>query len=502
MIRRTLTILALTLAINLVTGGLTIRECYANSVIDDAWLNLILSGVKIGYEHDVLEKSTFEGEPAYHLRAEGIFKAKRFDLEFESRTNFEAYVSLDFSPLYFLLETEMGEQKQRVEGKRVDDRLEISAYVAGSTTKREFPLEDNVLLENIVGAWLVLEKGLKVGEEYKVKVFNVELLQFGEVKINIVEKKTIEFQGEEKEVFVVETSSSTLGVKGIDLLDESGRMLKGYIPALGLEVVRVTPEEAISEEELVDLAFRTAIRPDKPLLPPISQITKLKARLKLKEGDINRVIITDDRQRVESIFPQKNEAILVIEVPPISKESQEILLPITDLEYAPYLEETDYIQCNDKDIRRTAQEIIGEERNAFQAALKLNRWVYENMTKKDYEVLFASAKEVLESRQGDCTEHSVLLIALARAVGIPARLAGGIVYIQGGFLYHAWAEVYIGKWIALDPSSGQGELVDATHLKLSEGLGTIESLAQMGLNTLRTMSNLDIDILEYDYGAR
>ena len=74
-----------------------------------------------------------------------------------------------------------------------------------------------------------------------------------------------------------------------------------------------------------------------------------------------------------------------------------------------------------------------------------------------------------ESREGDCTEHAVLLAALARACGIPARVAIGLVYVDqaGGFGYHMWTEMYLsGHWIPLDATLGQGG-IGAAHLKLT-----------------------------------
>jgi hypothetical protein len=49
-------------------------------------------------------------------------------------------------------------------------------------------------------------------------------------------------------------------------------------------------------------------------------------------------------------------------------------------------------------------------------------------------------------------------------------VVNGLVYSSQfkGFVYHAWTEVYVGEWRALDPTFGQ-EIVDATHIKLAEG---------------------------------
>src|SRR5690606_38728584 len=66
----------------------------------------------------------------------------------------------------------------------------------------------------------------------------------------------------------------------------------------------------------------------------------------------------------------------------------------------------------------------------------------------------ASALQAYRERQGDCTEHAALFVALARAAGIPARNAAGIVYLSAGskgvFGYHAWAEVWLGQWVPVD----------------------------------------------------
>ena len=62
---------------------------------------------------------------------------------------------------------------------------------------------------------------------------------------------------------------------------------------------------------------------------------------------------------------------------------------------------------------------------------------------------------MLQNGAGDCTEHAVLVVALMRAAGIPARVVDGIVFAsdrggQGMAGYHAWAEIWLGQWIGVD----------------------------------------------------
>jgi hypothetical protein len=99
--------------------------------------------------------------------------------------------------------------------------------------------------------------------------------------------------------------------------------------------------------------------------------------------------------------------------------------------------------------------------------------------------------EVLENLEGDCTEHSVLFIGLARAAGLPAREVAGLIYVDGiqpGFYFHQWAKVWIGKWIDVDPTFNQ-PLADVTHIKLAEG----DLLSQAQL--LPVVGQLDIEVV-------
>jgi transglutaminase-like putative cysteine protease len=95
---------------------------------------------------------------------------------------------------------------------------------------------------------------------------------------------------------------------------------------------------------------------------------------------------------------------------------------------------------------------------------------------------------VLESRSGDCNEHTQLFVALARAAGIPARAAAGLAHVGGKFYYHAWPEVFVGKWVAVDPTFGQFP-ADAAHLRFVYG-----GLARQA-ELLRLMGTLRIDVL-------
>src|SRR6187397_3545992 len=85
---------------------------------------------------------------------------------------------------------------------------------------------------------------------------------------------------------------------------------------------------------------------------------------------------------------------------------------------------------------------------------RLIDWTFKNLA-KDLSTNLTTASQVLAHKQGDCTEHALLFVALARAAGIPAREVSGLVYMGDDiqrFGWHAWAEVDIaGRWVQVDP---------------------------------------------------
>jgi transglutaminase-like putative cysteine protease len=128
------------------------------------------------------------------------------------------------------------------------------------------------------------------------------------------------------------------------------------------------------------------------------------------------------------------------------------------------------VQSDDPRIVMKAREIVGDEADSFKIVERLCSWVSSNV-RTTYSARMTNALEVLQSLEGDCTEHSILFIALARAVGLPAREVAGLIYVSAdrpGFYFHQWAKVWIGKWIDVDPTFNQ-PLADVTHIKLMEG---------------------------------
>lgn len=167
-------------------------------------------------------------------------------------------------------------------------------------------------------------------------------------------------------------------------------------------------------------------------------------------------------------------------------------LPNKEPELARHLAPENLIQSGDKEIISKSREILEGENDSLKAAVKLNAWVF-NYLRKTGTAGIPNARDVLKTGSGDCNEHSALFAALARAAGIPTKTVSGTIYLDGRFYYHAWNEVYVGEWVAVDPTFGQVP-ADATHLKLVEGdlnksSVIMNAAGKINLNILETSSN-------------
>jgi transglutaminase-like putative cysteine protease len=128
------------------------------------------------------------------------------------------------------------------------------------------------------------------------------------------------------------------------------------------------------------------------------------------------------------------------------------------------------VDAANESIGRFAGEATAGASSPAEEALLLERAVYREIRIVDLRTAMATASQTLRDRTGDCTEHAVLLAACCRARGIPSRLVAGLIPIDGRMLFHLWTEVYLGEWIGLDATLGQGHapICGLTLLRLEQ----------------------------------
>jgi hypothetical protein len=420
-----------------------------------------------------------------------MIKLSRSGLVLQLSKTKEAYLDMNFSPHYFIsTSNETGENKL-VEGKIDNSKITLKTTLSGKTTQESKPIPKDIIFEEML-SFTALRNGLKVGDQYDLDVFNLELLEPVKTTVKVAREDAIEYNGELKNVFVLDYTLDLMGgIQSREWLGPDGTTYKMEIGAMGIEMIRTDKETALGEVGDVDVIISTKIFPQGE--PPKSGIDYFKAQVTLNSGDLSETFMQTERQKVY-LGSDSQGGILEVRTLDISEQSAPSL-PIKDDEITEFLKSTVYVQADDESIKNQAKEIIGGETNSWRAAKLICEWVHDKIWNKNLKVGFGSAKQTLESLEGDCTEHTVLFIALARAVGIPSRICAGLVYQRDAFYYHFWPEVYVGKWVSMEPTLGQIQ-ADATHIQLAGGKLESESALEFGEGVLRTLNRLQIEKLE------
>jgi transglutaminase-like putative cysteine protease len=302
-------------------------------------------------------------------------------------------------------------------------------------------------------------------------------------------RETVTIAGKPRELYKADSVTDALpGMVTHVWFDETGDTLKSVTDLVGgVETLRATREEALgaanSPLAAEDLAKRFVIVSNVKFDHPAA----VKEALYRIEGSIERLNFEDRRQKIESQGP----GWVLLRVKALGDAGE----PSAEKPGPECLAASAYLQSDDPDIQRIARDNVPPSAAPAVKAKQLAAWVFRNITKKDYKVGFASAKETVLSREGDCKEHAMLLAALLRAAGIPSRVAVGVTYWKGQFFGHMWTEAFLNDWTALDATL-TGDVVDATHIKLVASALDGPAAGASFLALAQALGNLKINVQE------
>lgn len=383
--------------------------------------------------------------------------------------------TLDGKPLRFTMTMNTSGIQQKTTGVVRDGKAIVSRNVAGQAQKQtvDWP-EGALLLEGL--RQVQMEKGLNPGTTYQVTVFRPDMVAAIPAQIIIGEKKKIDLFGRVLDLTEAKTTMSVQGqqIAMTGYVDEAFKAMKTLVPMMGmtLEMVACDKTFAMRQDDIVDFLDRLSI--DSPVklmnlhaIESASYLLKPTTESKLE-------LVESSTQTVE----ETPEGVLVT-VKRITPDKK-IAFPYQgdDPEALKALEATDYLQSKDATIIDLAKHAIGTTDDAAEAARQIEAFVDGFITQKDLSVGYASAAEVAQSRQGDCSEHAVLAAAMCRAVGIPARTVCGLVYAdsflnkQSIFGGHMWVEAYLdGQWVWLDATRSQQAGSGPGYIALTYGNG-------------------------------
>jgi hypothetical protein len=307
--------------------------------------------------------------------------------------------------------------------------------------------------------WLWLQGGRKAGDTFKYHEVDWEEEDVNWAYDRVFEsRKRIQWGGIPLEIF--ETRGSLFGMPCEETISANSRLVKCLMGPIDLRL-----EDASSVRNMNYEAFDIFSTTSVPVTRDLGDLDLIE-RLTLKINHIGDFEFPESFRQVLS-RRQKDTAVLVISKDHLRQNGRSL----DDGEKKKYLQSTSRVTADHPDMTGLAGKIVGQAKDPIEKAVRLSRWVFANLS-GDPSTNEESALDVLHNLDGDCTEHTLLFVALARAAGLPAREVGGLAYsdIEGpAFSWHAWAEIHNGKqWVTVDPTWDQ-VLVDPGHIKLSVG---------------------------------
>jgi transglutaminase-like putative cysteine protease len=475
--------------------GLLVRRAWSSSPVALAadlaqygssaqWRGIYYRGDKIGFSVG----QTTPTANGYEIREDGRLQMMLLGSTASVRLATRASVDRAFNLHAFSFSLDPGtgptEVRGTLDGRRLDLTIKTSSGERRETRELAEPPALSLSLPRALAA-----RGLHPGDTVQVSVFDPATLRNAPMTFEVQARELVRSAGRPVPAFRVEGRLG--GITTRSWITDVGEVVREESP-MGLLVVRETPEQART------LAVPGAIQAD--LLAAAALVPATPRRIDDPTTVARLAVRIDGLSGLDPAELQGTGQTATggtIEV----RDARELRPGPPPPGLASFLRPEPFIESDAPEIRAEAEKGAGGAATPRQRAERLVRHVHALIEKKPT-VSLPSALEVLKTRIGDCNEHTALYVALARSLGLPARVAVGLVYLRGAFYYHAWPEVWVeegpglGLWLPVDPTLNQFP-ADATHVRLARG-GLDRQAAIVGLVG---RARLEITDLELQPGA-
>jgi hypothetical protein len=419
------------------------------------WRGIYYRGEKIGFT----VSQTVPVDSGFEVQEDGQLQMTLLGATTFATIRTTARVDDAFALQSFTFMLDAGTGPVEVRGRVNGRRLALDVVTASGTRSEERELaEPPILTQNL--SRRLANGGLKTGAKYEWAIFDPATLSNQPVTVDIGPRELVSAGGNSIPAFRV--GMTFAGLHTTSWMTDTGEMVREESP-LGLITVKESADQArslaVPKQVETDLLQAAAVVPVmKERIDDPRDVRLLRMRLEGAELSL------PDLQGVGQTVTGD-----VVEI----RDPRGLTAGAADPDASRYLAPEAFIESD-------APEIVAESETALRGvtgdrarAEQLTRYVNGLLEKKPT-VSLPSAREVLRTKVGDCNEHTALYVAMARAAGIPARIAVGLAFVRGAFYYHAWPEVYLqesggrGLWLPVDPTFNQFP-ADATHLRLARG---------------------------------
>jgi transglutaminase-like putative cysteine protease len=131
-----------------------------------------------------------------------------------------------------------------------------------------------------------------------------------------------------------------------------------------------------------------------------------------------------------------------------------------------YLGDAPLLELKDPQMQALARQLTAAD--PARTAGRIGDWVNRNVGLDAPSPVRPGAGYTVRYRRGDPGTRALLFISLARAAGLPARLASGLVPSPNGFYFGSWPEVLLGDWVPVDLEAGRLP-ADPSRIRLMVG---------------------------------
>lgn len=470
----------------------------------DEWAEIHLAGFKVGYAHSTMER---DGE-LIRSQSTTYMQLGRNEQPVRLTVTESAVETLGGQPRSFESTQDLSIQKTSMKGVFRDGKVTITTSQFGNERRDEYEFPKGAVLKTWGSFRESLIRGFAPGTQYKILLYEPAMRLDGplEAETRIGEWKEIEHQGRPlrgQEVSLV--LESPLGSVILDSwVDARGMPIRARLPVPGLgdmEIITVDQQTALKDFIPPEVFNTTVLRAGQSL--DRKKLRQVRYRLAAKPDhrvDFSRIPETA-MQRILSRDENSIELELA-RVPHERRSGKEAAVEKqTGERLAEFLEGNLMINTADPELVALARRAAGAEKEPFALADKLRRFVSEFVRTKSLNVGFATASEVARTREGDCSEHGVLLAALGRLNGMPTRVAVGIAYVpvfgrqDDIFGYHLWTQFYLDdRWIDFDAALNESECAP-TRIAFAVSSLKNAGIADLSLPLLTLIGAIELEIL-------
>jgi hypothetical protein len=478
------------------------------------WEAVYANGSKIGWMHTTMSDADENGQRGVQIDIQNQLEVDREGQRTAISITTKSFETPAGEPISFHTEMISGSSRTLMDGQVADGKLNINTGTQGKTTTEQLPWSPGTLGYSATEQSLA-NSPILPGQRRSLKALMPATNQVVTIELVANQYEPTALLDHTEDLLRID-SIITLPMRSPDdkppilrsqlWTNREGQVMKTALAALRQETFRTSRELALdrSGPRTVDLVLDNTVHVSRPLPDPHAT-NSVRYRVQLANDDPARVFYSG---RLQQVTPLDEHTAEIVVRRHFREQTEAEMTPNSTVDISksrrPPSEEdraaNNLIQSDDAKILEMAKSAAGEEQDSWKVALALEAYVKKTIKLKNFSQAFATAAEVAREPEGDCTEHAVLLAALARARGIPARVAIGLVYQTSsqGFVYHMWNELWIGnQWVPMDATLGRGG-IGAAHLKLADSNLAGAQAYSSFLPVAQVIGQLKIEILDVE----